>query len=322
MRILIADRNTRLLESISRTFAHEFTIHNETTLERCTDLSLRGEFDLVIVSEKLADGPGLQLLGQIARDQPNTLRVFAARGSRLELLRGKLGPLGLFRTLIYPIDPRKLLSTLMLARAGLDVDVQPLASRNVPIERQQAGESPAKRTTVSLPSHAQPAVPSVTAPSAVRPTAERIWLTSADATFTTDVQRKIASLTRVRRSTVSSAPRPERVAQPAQQPPRQPALQPAPQAVPAQVTLTPSVATPGPPAPSNPLQHTLARGNASSRVARGRVASPTSRLKYIPKASMSSKVALGTTVAARVPGDDAEPESGRFTRHAHRLRRL
>lgn len=308
MRVLIADRNARLLEAISRSFSPEFTILTETTLERCVDLSLRGEFDLAIVSEKLADGPGLQLLGQIARDQPNTLRVFAARGSRLELLRGKLGPLGLFRTLIYPIDPQKLLSTMMLARAGLDVDVRALASGNVPVERQQAGESPAKRGTVSLPPEAQPtgssaavpsaavpsaAVPSVAAPSAVRPATERIWLTSADATFTTNVQKAIASLTRVRRSTVSAAPRPEPVAQPAQQT----ALQAAPRAEPSPVTLTPSVVTSPPPAPSNALQHTLARRTASRRVGSGRVASPSPLRERAPRASMSSKVVLGATVA-------------------------
>ena len=299
MRVLIADRNARLLEAISRSFSPEFTILTETTLERCVNLSLRGEFDLAIVSEKLADGPGLQLLGQIARDQPNTLRVFAARGSRLELLRGKLGPLGLFRTLIYPIDPQKLLSTMMLARAGLDVDVRALASGNVPVERQQAGESPAQRGTVSLPPEAQPtgssvaapsaAVPSVAAPAAVRPATERIWLTSADATFTTNVQKTIASLTRVRRSTVSAAPRPEPVAQPAQQT--------APRAEPSPVTLTPSVVTSPPPAPSNALQHTLARRTASRRVGSGRVASPSPLRERAPRASMSSKVVLGATVA-------------------------
>src|SRR3984957_1433836 len=123
MRVLIADRNARLLESISLTFGQQFSIHTASTLERCGDLLRQGEFDLAIVSEKLADGRGLQLLGQIARSWPDTLRIFAARRSRLQLLKGRLGPFGLFRTLPYPIDAKKLLSALTLARAGLEIDL-------------------------------------------------------------------------------------------------------------------------------------------------------------------------------------------------------
>jgi DNA-binding NarL/FixJ family response regulator len=135
MRVLIADRNARLLESISLTFAHQFSIHTASTRKRCGDLLRQGEFDLAIVSEKLADGPGLQLLGQIARSSPDTLRIFAARRSRLQLLKGRLGPFGLFRTLPYPIDAQKLLSALTLARAGLEIDLpaDPAPGINMPM---------------------------------------------------------------------------------------------------------------------------------------------------------------------------------------------
>ena len=151
MRVLIADRNARLLESISRTFAHEFGIQTATSQQRCHELLSQGEFDLALISEKLADGPGLQLLGQIARDSPDTLRVFVARRARLELLRGKLGPFGLFRTLGYPIQPPELLSVLTLARAGLEVAgrrpaeaATGVAPREVaPREVRGAGEAPA-----------------------------------------------------------------------------------------------------------------------------------------------------------------------------------
>jgi DNA-binding NarL/FixJ family response regulator len=135
MRVLIADRNARLLESISLTFGQQFSIHTASTLERCGDLLRQGEFDLAIVSEKLADGRGLQLLGQIARSSPDTLRIFAARRSRLQLLKGRLGPFGLFRTLPYPIDAQKLLSALTLARAGLEIDLPaaPALRINMPV---------------------------------------------------------------------------------------------------------------------------------------------------------------------------------------------
>ena len=121
MRVLIADRNARLLESIALTFAGQFEIHASCTRRGCADFLQQNEFDLVVISDKLADGPGLPLLGEIARGSPDTLRVFAAKRPRLQFLKGKLGPFGLFRTLVYPIDPRGLLSTLTLARAGLQI---------------------------------------------------------------------------------------------------------------------------------------------------------------------------------------------------------
>ena len=173
------------MEAISRTFARQFSIQTATTHEHCSELLLQCEFDLAVISEKLADGPGLQLLGQIARNSPDTLRVFAARRSRLQLLKGKLGPFGLFRTLAYPIDPQELLSALTLARVGLEIDVPAPETR----------DAPALET------------PGVRAPATARPPVERISLTSADAKFAIDVPTMIASMGRVRRSNLPSVPR-------------------------------------------------------------------------------------------------------------------
>jgi DNA-binding NarL/FixJ family response regulator len=185
MRILIADRNARLLEAIARTFARQFSIQTATRHERCNELLLQCEFDLVVISEKLADGPGLKLLAQIARDSPDTLRVFAARRPRLQLLKGKLGPFGLFRTLAYPIDPQELLCALTLARSGLEVDAPALETRKDPAPRAR----------------------NVPAPTVASPAIERVSLTSADAVFAIDVPMTIASLAKVRRSNSPSAPR-------------------------------------------------------------------------------------------------------------------
>ena len=175
MRVLIADRNTRLLESISLTLGHQFSIHTASTRKRCGDLLRQGEFDLAIVSEKLADGPGLQLLGQIARSCPDTLRIFAARRSRLQLLKGRLGPFGLFRTLPYPIEAQKLLSALTLARAGLEIDL-PRASASTP------------------------------GPAAVRPTVKLISPASADPALGINMPATITPVTRIGPSELSRAP--------------------------------------------------------------------------------------------------------------------
>ena len=142
MRVLIADRNVRLLESVSLTFAHQFEVHTANTRKHCVDLLRQGEFDLVVICEKLADGPGLQLLGKIARNAPDTLRVFAAKRARLQFLEGKLGPFGLFRTLPYPIPAHGLLSTLTLAQAGLEEIEVPPSSVRAPRQPQPAPRPP------------------------------------------------------------------------------------------------------------------------------------------------------------------------------------
>jgi hypothetical protein len=187
MRVLIADRNARLLESISRTFADQFTIQTASSREHCDALLGNGEFDLAVISEKLADGPGLQVLGEIARNSPDTLRIFAARRSRLELLKGRLGPFGLFRTLSYPIDARKLFSALTLARAGLEAEEPELTVRHVAVEERPA----------STPS-----------PSAAPPIVRPVSLASADALISINVPMVVASMRRARPSGPSRVPQP------------------------------------------------------------------------------------------------------------------
>jgi ActR/RegA family two-component response regulator len=198
MRVLIADRNARLLESISRTFAHQFTIQTASSREHCDALLGSGEFDLAVISEKLADGPGLQVLGEIARNSPDTLRIFAARRSRLELLKGKLGPFGLFRTLSYPIDAQKLFSALTLARAGLETEAPELTVRQVAVEERQGGGEVAGSSTPS--------------PSAVRPIVKPVSLVSADALISVNVPMVVASMRRVWPSRLSRAAQPAPVA--------------------------------------------------------------------------------------------------------------
>jgi ActR/RegA family two-component response regulator len=192
MRVLIADRNARLLESISRTFANQFTIQTASSREHCDALLGSGAFDLAVISEKLADGPGLQVLGEIARNSPDTLRIFAARRSRLELLKGKLGPFGLFRTLCYPIDARKLFSALTLARAGLEAEEPELTVRHAAVE-----ERPASTPGPSTPS-----------PSAAPPIVKPVSLASADALISINVPMVVASMRRVRPSGSSRVPQP------------------------------------------------------------------------------------------------------------------
>jgi len=57
------------------------------------------------------------VLSHAAVNTPNALRIFAARPSTLKLLQGELGLFGLFRTLPYPINFRKVWAAINLARS-------------------------------------------------------------------------------------------------------------------------------------------------------------------------------------------------------------
>lgn len=116
MRVLVAGRNAKVLAKAAGTFANDLEIHTAATKAACLALLGRVEFDLVVACETLADGSGLEVLSHVAVNTPNTLRIFAARPATLVLLKGELGLFGLFRTLSYPINFRKLWAAIRVAR--------------------------------------------------------------------------------------------------------------------------------------------------------------------------------------------------------------
>jgi hypothetical protein len=126
MRVLVAGRNAKVLATAAGTFANDLTIETASTKAACFALLERTEFDLIVACETLGDGSGLEVLSHVAVNTPNTLRIFAARASTLNLLKGELGLFGLFRTLPYPINFRKLWAALNLAR-GCAVETGPPA---------------------------------------------------------------------------------------------------------------------------------------------------------------------------------------------------
>jgi hypothetical protein len=119
MRVLVAGRNAKVLATAAGTFSHDLTIETASTKAACIALLERIEFDLIVACETLGDGSGLEVLSHAAVNTPNALRIFAARPSTLQILKGELGLFGLFRTLPYPINFRKLWAAINLARSCL-----------------------------------------------------------------------------------------------------------------------------------------------------------------------------------------------------------
>ena len=130
MRLLVAGRNAKALARAAGAFADDLTIETAATKAAAIALLERAQFDLILACEKLGDGSGLEVLSHVVVNAPDTLRIFAARPSTLNLLKGELGLFGLFRTLPYPINFRKVWSAIDLVRSScVESEVSPQARR-------------------------------------------------------------------------------------------------------------------------------------------------------------------------------------------------
>jgi hypothetical protein len=119
MRILVADQNTLLLAAIASTFGRHCVIVTATRRETCVEHLTNDRFDVVVACEKLRDYTGLELLSEVETLSPHTLRIFAAPAAQLARLGPRLDHFRLFGTLSYPLEPRKLLLALKVARTKL-----------------------------------------------------------------------------------------------------------------------------------------------------------------------------------------------------------
>jgi TonB family protein len=118
MRVLVVDQDSASNEAIARSLRELFTVDAVTNKGDCLDLLRSNTFEVIVAAERLEDGSGLELLGQVAKKWPAVLRIFAADRQRLALLKGRLGPFELFQTLSYPIDPERLIASVSLAEAA------------------------------------------------------------------------------------------------------------------------------------------------------------------------------------------------------------
>src|SRR5947209_8685075 len=118
MRVLLVDQDSASNLAIARSLRERYTVDAVTTKGDCLDLLRANTFEVIVATERLEDGSGLELLGQVAKRWPSMLRIFAADRERLKLLRGRLGPFEIFQTLSYPIDPDRLIAVLSLADAA------------------------------------------------------------------------------------------------------------------------------------------------------------------------------------------------------------
>jgi hypothetical protein len=133
MRLLVVGRRAEAVARAVGAFADDLTIETAATKVTAIDLLERAEFDLVLACEKLGDGSGLEVLSHVVVTAPDTLRIFAARPSTLDLLKGELGLFDLLCTLPYPINFRRVWSTINLVRSyGVGSEPTPQPRRQMP----------------------------------------------------------------------------------------------------------------------------------------------------------------------------------------------
>ncbi|MBV8853631.1 MAG: TonB family protein [Sinobacteraceae bacterium] len=135
MRVLVVDQDSTSNLAITRSLRDRYTVDAVGSKAACLDLLRSNTFEAIVACERLDDGSGLELLGQVAKRWPRMLRLFAADRERLKLLRGRLGPFELFQTLPYPIEPERLGSALGRAESGGKAEAEP--ADDVPEEQAQ-----------------------------------------------------------------------------------------------------------------------------------------------------------------------------------------
>jgi TonB family protein len=142
MRVLVVDQDSAMLEAIVRSLRERYSIDAVSNKGDCLDLLRQNAFEVIVAGERLEDGSGLELLGQVARRWPSVLRIFCADRHRLQLLKGRLGPFELFQTLSYPIRPELLESVLMLADAAQEADADTSHIQHVVLGGEDEVEEP------------------------------------------------------------------------------------------------------------------------------------------------------------------------------------
>ena len=162
MRALLADHDLAMLEAVRRAIGSGsgIILETATSKQQCLALLSSARCEVLIACERLADGSGLELLGQVARRSPATLRIFAAEPARLALLiGGRLTPFRLYQTLPYPVTADVLLPLLVQARAhSLESVLPPAAFRTRPTvaRARSTADSPPAR---AIPANEPPAQP-------------------------------------------------------------------------------------------------------------------------------------------------------------------
>jgi CheY-like chemotaxis protein len=163
MRILVADQSALLLAAIAATFGRHCEVVTATCRDACMELVEQGQFDVVVACEKLADYTGLELLSEIEALCPATLRIFAAPPESLKRLGERLDLFGLLGTLSYPIEARKLIVALKVARTKLPARPAPARPAPVPYCGELAANDEGFEGQPAKTPAAQQAAPAATA---------------------------------------------------------------------------------------------------------------------------------------------------------------
>jgi TonB family protein len=151
MRVLVVDQDSASNLAITRALRELYSVDCVTNKGDCLDLLRANTYEVIVATERLEDGSGLELLGTISKKWSSVLRIFAAERQRLQLLRGRLGPFQLFQTLAYPIDPERLIATLEVAEAAQNTHADTSDIQQIEL----SGEAPAEKPEADAPAESE-----------------------------------------------------------------------------------------------------------------------------------------------------------------------
>ncbi|WP_022961682.1 response regulator [Halopseudomonas pelagia] len=115
VRILFVDDEERILRTLSLQFRRQYQVFTEANPERVMARLVAEPVDIIVSDQRMPLMSGSQLLAQVQKAYPNTLRILLTGYSDLDAAVDALNSGGIFRYLTKPWDQQAITNTLAQA---------------------------------------------------------------------------------------------------------------------------------------------------------------------------------------------------------------
>lgn len=119
VRVLFVDDEARILRTLAMQFRRRYQVLTESDPQRVMALLQQQAVDIVVSDQRMPGMSGSQLLEQVQRQYPNTIRILLTGYSDLDAAVDALNSGGIFRYLTKPWVPEEMVETLAQAHPQL-----------------------------------------------------------------------------------------------------------------------------------------------------------------------------------------------------------
>lgn len=149
VRVLFVDDEERILRTLAMQFRRRYQVLTESDPQRVMALLQQQAVDIVVSDQRMPGMSGSQLLEQVQRQYPNTIRILLTGYSDLDAAVDALNSGGIFRYLTKPWVPEEMVETL--AQAASLVQRRRTSQSNVlPISQARPASRPRQRARLLL----------------------------------------------------------------------------------------------------------------------------------------------------------------------------